>query len=207
MRGSLLIRQNDDEHPFRELTPDAELEDAALGGVKGIRALRRRPATRALTREELQRARRVAEEIGRAGEELVCQLLISQKTNGAIGDFIWTSDQNAVAPYDFIITQLDGSEVAVDVKSTSGEFERSVHISGAELIEMTGGRRYDIYRVFGVSETSGTMRITENVGAFAATILKGINTPAGVTVDSVSVDITALPFGAVIQLEVPGIEE
>lgn len=200
-------RLNDDEHPFHELALDAELEDAALHGIKGVRALRRRPATHALTREELQRARRVAEEVGRAGEELVCQLLISQKANGAIRGFVWTADQNAVAPYDFIITQLDGSEVAIDVKSTSGEFERSVHISGAELIEMSGGRRYDIYRVFGVSETSGTMRITENVGAFAAMILNGINAPSGVTVDSVSVDTTILPFGAAIQLEVPAIEE
>jgi hypothetical protein len=198
---------NDDDHPFRELTLDAELEDAVLGGVKGTRALRRRPSNRILTREELQRARRVAEEVGRAGEELVCQHLIRQKTTGAIRDFVWTADHNAIAPYDFIITQLDGSEVAIDVKSTSGEFDRSVHISCAELIEMTAGRRYDIYRVFGVSETSATMRITEGIGAFAATILNGINTPAGVTVDSVSVDITALPFGAVIQLEVPVIEE
>ena len=198
---------NDDAHPFRELTIDAALEDAALGGVKGIRTLRRRPAARVLSREELQRARRIAEEVGRAGEELVGQYLITLQARGAIRDFTWASDQNAVAPFDFVIILNDGTEIAIDVKSTSGEFERSIHISCAELIEMTGARRYDIYRVYGVSEESGTLRISENIGAFAQTILQGINMPRGVTVDSVSVDIAAMPFGGEIRLEAPALEE
>ena len=33
---------------------------------------------------------------------------------------------NAIAPYDFLITQLDGNEIAVDVKSTGGEFESAL---------------------------------------------------------------------------------
>lgn len=205
--GTIGNQFNDEAHPFKELTIDAALEDAALGGVKGIRTLRRRPATRALSREELQRARRIAEEVGRSGEELVCQYLIGLKANGTIRDFVWTADQNAVAPYDFLIARLDGTEVAVDVKSTSGEFERSIHISTAELTEMTGARQYDIYRVFGVSENIGIMRITENIGAFAAEILQGIHVPQGVSVDSVSVDIAGLPFGAEIRLEIPPIVE
>lgn len=191
---------NDDAHPFRELLMDAALEDVALGGFEGIRALRRRPAARALSREDLQRARRVAEEVGRCGEELVCQYLFDLKANGMIGDVVWTADQNAVAPYDFLITLLDGTEVAIDVKSTSGEFERSIHISFAELTEMTNMHRYDIYRVFGVSENTGTMRIAENIGAFATTILSGIGVPLGVSIDGVSVDVGVLQFGAAITL-------
>ena len=198
---------NDDAHPFRELTIDAALEDAALGGVKGIRTLRRRPATRTLSREELQHARRIAEEVGRAGEELVCQYLVSLKARGMIRDFTWTSDQNAVAPFDFVILLNDAREIAIDVKSTSGEFERSIHVSCAELTEMTGTRRYDIYRVYGVSEDSGMLRISENIGAFAQAVLRGINVPRGVTVDSVSVDVAAMAFGGEIRLEVPPVEE
>ena len=57
-------RLHDDEHPFHELTLDAELEDAALGGVQGATTLRRRQATRSVGRAELQRARKMAEEIG-----------------------------------------------------------------------------------------------------------------------------------------------
>jgi Domain of unknown function (DUF3883) len=204
---SIADRVNDNAHPFLELTLEAELEDAALGGIKGVHALRRRPSTRILSREELQRARRLADEIGRAGEELVCQYLAGLKVRGEIRDFVWTADQNAVAPYDFVIIQNDGTEIAVDVKSTSGEFERSIHISGAELVEMTGGRRYDIYRVFGVSVTSGAMRISQNIGKFANAILQKLEPPAGVTVDSISVDVRMLPFDAVIQLDIPAIEE
>jgi hypothetical protein len=199
---------NDEQHPFHELTLDAELEDAALGGTKGISALRRRPPTRALSREELQRARRVAEEVGRAGEELVCQYLIELKKRGIISDFVWESDSNAVAPYDFLIIMPDKREVAIDAKSTSGEFERTLHISFAELVEMTGKRSYDLYRVSEVSDTSGNLRIAENVGDFAATVLKSLNQlPAGVRVDSVSVDISSLKFGKSIGLTAPGPED
>lgn len=200
-------RVEDESHPFLELTEDAELEDAALGGVKGVRALRRRPATRFLSLEELQRARRAAEEVGRAGEELVCQYLINLKKHGQIRDFVWTADRNAVAPYDFLLVTLEGREVAIDVKSTSGEFERSIHISFAELIEMTGVRRYDIYRVFSVADECGEMRVTENVGPFAAEVLKGINLPDGVTTDSISAGIGAFDFGQIIHLEPPDNEE
>jgi Domain of unknown function (DUF3883) len=192
---SIAARLKDDAHPFHELTLDAELEDAALGGSRGITALRRRPATKVLSREELQRARRIAEEVGRAGEELVCQHLRELKRKGAVIDFVWASDNNAVAPYDFLVTQLDKQEIAVDVKSTSGEFERPLHISYAELVEMIGKRRYDIYRVFEVSDTSGSLRISEDVGPFAASILDVIGQlPEGVQLDGVSVDVAALKF-------------
>jgi len=201
-------RLGDDAHPFHELTLDAELEDAALGGVRGATTLRRRQATRMLSREELQRARRIAEEIGRTGEEFVLQHLMRLKAAGAILDFTWTADTNAVAPYDFLIFMPDRQEIAIDVKSTSGEFERPIHVSGAELIEMTAGRRYDIYRVYELSDTSALLRISERVGDLAAPILTGFNQlPGGVRVDSVSVDIAALRFGPAIGLTPPVPEE
>jgi len=46
----------------------------------------------------LQRARRIAEELGRTGEEFVVQYLMALKAGGKIRDFQWTSDANAVAP-------------------------------------------------------------------------------------------------------------
>ena len=198
----------DDEHPFHELTLDAELEDAALGGFRGATTLRRRQATRILSREELQRARRIAEEIGRAGEEFILQHLMRLKASGAILDFTWTADTNAVAPYDFLIVMPDRQEIAIDVKSTSGEFERPIHVSGAELIEMTAGRRYDIYRVYELTETSALVKISERVGELASPILASFNQlPPGVRVDSVSVDIGALRFGPAIVLTPPVPEE
>jgi len=201
-------RLTDDAHPFHELTLDAELEDAALGGVKGITALHRSPSTRVLSRDELQRALRAAEEVGRAGEELIYQYLSEQKAKGAILDFAWASDANAVAPYDFLIILPDKQEIAIDAKSTSGEFERPLHISTAELIEMTGKRLYDIYRVFEVSDSGGNLCIAENVRAFADAVLKSLDQlPKGVQADSVSVDISALKFGPALALSLPDPEE
>lgn len=201
-------RLRDDEHPFHELTLDAELEDAALGGVRGTKILRRRQATRMLTRDELQRARKMAEEVGRTGEEFVFQHLMRLKGAGAILDFEWTSDTNAVAPYDFLVIFPTRQEVAIDVKSTSGEFDRPIHVSGAELIEMTSARRYDIYRVYEVSESSAVLRVAEGVGELAVLILASFERlPTGVQVDSVSVDVGTLPFGPVIGLTTPAPEE
>ena len=183
------------------------MEDAALGGVRGATTLRRRQAARSLTRDELQRARRIAEEVGRAGEEFVLQHLIHLKAVGAILEFTWTSDKNAVAPYDFLVILPDQREVVIDVKSTSGEFERVIHISGTELIEMTESRRYDIYRVFELSETSAVLRIAEGVERLARPILTAFNhLPPSVQVDSVSVETTAFQFGPPIVLA-PPVEE
>ena len=201
-------RLGDDTHPFHELTLDAELEDAALGGVRGATTLRRRQATRTLSREELQRARRVAEEVGRSGEEFVLQHLIHLKSTAAILDFTWTANTNAVSPYDFLVLMPNNQQIAIDVKSTSGEFERPIHISGAELIEMTAERRYDIYRVYELSDASAMLRISESVGTFAATVLASFDhLPAGVRVDGISVDLAALQFGPALGLMPPAIEE
>lgn len=205
---SIADRLGDDKHPFHELTLDAELEDAALGGVRGITTLRRRQATRTTSREELQRARRIAEEIGRAGEEFVLQYLIDLKASAKVLEFTWTSETNAVAPYDFLIVMPDRQEIAIDVKSTSGEFERPIHVSSAELIEMTDDRRYDIYRVYELSDTSAILKISENVGELALPILASFKQlPLGVRVDSVSIEINAFKFGSAISLTPPAPEE
>jgi|ERR1017187_5113791 hypothetical protein len=201
-------RIGDDEHPFHELTLDVDLEDAALGGVRGTTALNRRPLGRAVSRYALERARRVAEEVGRMGEEFVLQHLLRLKATGAILDFTWTSVANAVAPYDFLVVLPDRQEIAIDVKSTGGEFERPIHTSSAELIEMTGTLRYDIYRVFELSETSAVMRIAERVGDLASVVLDAFAPlPAGVEVDGVSLDVSALSFGPPISLTPPTGEE
>ena len=87
------------------------------------------------------------------------------------------------------------------MKSTTGKFDRPIHISCAELIEMTGKRRYDIYRVFELSDRSGIMRIAEHMSEFSAAILNTLTgLPAGVQVDSVSVDTSTINFGPAIAL-------
>ncbi len=63
------------EHPLSVLARDPEdelaLEDAALGGTKGVRSLRRRRRARPISPSELQRAKKAAAQTGADGEALV----------------------------------------------------------------------------------------------------------------------------------------
>ena len=69
---------------------------------------------------------------------------------------------------------------------------------------MTAGRRYDIYRVYELSESSAILKISERVGELAAPILASFNQlPPGIRVDGVSVDVAALRFGPEIVLTPP----
>lgn len=194
---------NDADHPFHQLTLDAELEDAALGGSRAMSSFRRRSPGRTLSNEDLERARQAASQVGGAGEELIFHYLDRLKDSGTIVDFRWEAEINAVAPYDFLVTMPDGKEIAIDVKSTNGEFDRSIHVSYGELVEMTRERRYDIYRVFDVSDSGGRLRIAESVGGFASMVLQGLSgLPAGVVADSVSLGPGSLPFGPVQVVDV-----
>ncbi len=197
----------DREHPFHELTLDAELEDAALGGVKGVVALRRRPG-RKVSRDELKHARELAEQVGRSGEESIFRHLDRQKRDGVITDFSWEAEANAVAAYDFLVILNTNVSVAVDVKATNGQFDRSLHVSVAELTEMTQQRRYDLYRVFELTDASAKLRIAENVGDFASEILQTIGRlRPGVQVDSISIAPGILAFGPAVTLSDPPGEE
>lgn len=206
--ASVVNGLNDDDHPFHQLTLDAELEDVALGGTKALASFRRRRGSRPVSREDLERAHQAANQAGVAGEELVFHHLDHSKADGTIADVRWEADVNAVAPYDFLVTMHDSQEIAIDVKTTTGEFDRPIHISYGELVEMTRQRRYDIYRVFEVTDSSGKLCIVENVGAFASMVLQGLaGLPADVAVDSVSVRPSSLPFGSAQSLDVTVSEE
>lgn len=111
---------------------------------------------------------------------------------------------NAISPYDFSYDDAIGT-VLLDVKSTSGEFDRTIHVSLNELIQMAQeNQRFDIYHVYNVSETSGRLKIAENVGDFARGILQALRSlPAGILADGVSFQSRLLRFGAETHLEYP----
>jgi len=199
-----------EEHPIFRITvdvdqPDSDLEEVALGGSlkppgKGIRS---RPSMRAISREDLLKAKENADSTGRRGEQFVNDYLAKLQIAGSIGNFRWVSDENAINPYDFQIN--DGvSEVFVDVKSTQGEFERDLHISFNELLQMAAGpERYDIYRVYEIKEGSAQLRITRDMKNFAERILSVLNAlPNEVTSDSISFPPSLLQFEAPIELQV-----
>jgi hypothetical protein len=198
------LAQPPENHPIREVLLDADVEDAALGGFRGTSRLFSRPSGRRLTRENLLKAKANAEDVGRLGEEFVNSHLEGLKEKGEIIDHEWTADQNAVAPYDFSFTSVAG-RILVDVKSTTGDFDRMIHVSLNELVQMSQPDiRYDIYRVYEASESSAKLRIAENVGDFGRGIIEVLkNFPEDVLADGISFPPRKLNFGQEVVVAFP----
>lgn len=184
------------EHPIWELEIEAAIEDAALGGLRGIARLNRQPGERRISYDELLRARRNMEQVGRLGEELLDRYFERMKNSGQIEDYRWVSDANAVSPYDFEVFESRGELIYVDVKATAGDFERPLHISISELRKIAdAAERYDIYRIYGASSEGASLRIVKNLRDFAQEVLKILATlPNGVLADGISVLPSSLPF-------------
>lgn len=196
------------EHPVYGLTLDTEVlssdvEDIALGGSPSRKRLASWTSSRKISRNDLQKAKESADLVGLRGEQYVNDYLLTIKTGGAISDFEWTSAKNAISSYDFWVVTDEEPKTLIDVKSTQGEFERTLHVSLNELLRMREGpERYDIYRVFNMKETTAQLRIAKNVGVWAKQILQVFEgLPEGISSDSISFSPTILPFGPSISLE------
>ncbi len=179
---------------------DAALEDAALGGIRGTATLRVRVA-KTVTAATLAAAKAAAEKNGRDGEALAWIQLQKMKNAGTWASVEWSSRANAVSSFDFRAFDGSGAAVRIDAKSTNGEFDRVIHMSSAELIAAADGNRYDLWRVYGLNEDGARLRIAEDIGAVAKSIVEAMDLPAGVSVDSVSIDPAALTWGAEILIE------
>lgn len=195
----------DYKHPIHELLLGSALEDVALGGSEGIRTLTRRESGATMSRVELLRARASAEAAGERGEEFVNVYLLRERSHGRLTSSEWVSRKNAVAPYDFTVRQRDDIVELVDVKSTTGEFERSVHVSRAELETMAADSRpYRVYRVYEMDERHCMLRVSSPLNLWAQGVLDAMKAvPSGVSVDSVSVLVTSIAFGPPIAVSLP----
>ena len=190
-------------HPIGEFLLEGPLEDAAERGIGGIRQLGIRRG-RSVGREELRRARKRSDQIGRLGEELLDSHLRRKREAGQLLSYEWISDEEALSPYDFTATETDGTRFRLDAKSTAGQFERVLHISLAELQAMSSSEsRYDLYRLYEVTPEGAKLRVHEDMRPFAEEVLAKLNPPPGVTVDSVSVDPTLLDFGSTEEISEP----
>ncbi|OAI53797.1 hypothetical protein AYO46_00120 [Betaproteobacteria bacterium SCGC AG-212-J23] len=188
--------------PIAGASLESSLEDAAVGGAKGMRELKRRSGLRRISKEELQQARQKAEEIGALGEEFVNDHLTRELGAGRIEAFTWASRDNAIMPFDFEIREKAANQL-VDVKTTRGPFENPLHISIAELLEMRDSTDYRIFRVYGIVERQAKLRVSGPMKAFAEGVLKVLtNLPKGVEADAISVDPRTLTFAAETPLEV-----
>ena len=202
-----------EDHPLRFLTlaPDLAplIEEFARGGTRGRETLRARLGARGMSREELLRARARADETGRQGEALVNAYFQGLSNPGGIWNYEWTSDRNAIAPYDFICRSSGGTMGEtlywLDVKSTAGRFESVLHISMAELLEAAAAPcEYRIYRVYDLAADGARLRCSDDIRDFARQLCSVHNgaMPAGVCADSFSVPVDApgLVWGDVITI-------
>lgn len=197
-----------EQHPVNLLMLGPSLEDAALGGIEGIKALRSGPYNGKVSRQNLEQAKKNAQRTGRLGEEYAFAYLEQKQLEGLIEDFVWESDDNAIAPYDFKITELEGSNTFVDVKSTKGNFSSPIHISFNELLKMSEDEPYDIYRIYSLEEERAQLRISKKINGFAKEIVKILELlPGKVRPDGISLPPTELSFGEVIEIEFPEEED
>jgi len=138
------------------------------------------------------------------GEEFVNAHFEKLKSEKRIANFQWESQENAVSPYDFWY-EKDARRSFLDVKATSGGFERNIHISLPELFVMRDSPEpYHIYRIYEVGEGNAKLRISKEMRAFADSVLKVLaGLPNGVNSDGISVSPSMLDFGAEENLVVP----
>jgi hypothetical protein len=189
-----------DRHPINELLIEADLEDAAQGGEAGLEKLYSRRSGARLSKAELAKAIKHLQEVGQMGEEFVQAYLDGLKTQGAIRDYHWVSQDNAVSPFDFWVED-EKSKGLLDVKATRGQFERYVHVSVPELESMFNEKSlYVIYRVYEMSDNSAKLRVSGSMKEFAGIILDVLRKlPPGVQSDGISIDPSTIQFG----LEIP----
>ena len=193
-----------ESHPIRRLLIEDDVIEVVQGDAQAqLRVFCR--TGRTMSQEELKAARQKAEQTGNAGEELAADFLDSLVESGTISSYEWVSRQNAVAPYDFKIKSLSNGEILLDVKSTTGDFASPLHISMAEIVTMAEAiERYDLYRIYSLTDHGGKLRVAEDLRGFAKSLLSVMNSlPLGVRVDGISVDPTQLPFGDEVMISLP----
>ncbi|WP_407353496.1 hypothetical protein [Luteimonas sp. R10] len=183
-------------HPLYDWADTSLLEDAVLGGTAGAETINARRGSRGVSPEDFMRSRRNAEATGVAGEELLNAWLDGERREGRIRTFEWIASTNAVAPYDFRVTDVTDGVRVIDAKSTVGGFGNPVHLSLMELmLAVQGPDPYDICRLYEVTESKGKMRVARHIGPSLHHILEALNAlPSGVSVDSISIRPEILSF-------------
>lgn len=193
-------------HPIWQMVDDEDVAEAAMGQAPALDRLRYKQ--RSLTLDQLLKARTAATEIGRLGEELVDAYLTKLRNDGAVDEYEWVSDVNAIAPYDFRIKHGE-TWYRLEVKTTKSAFEREYHLSLNELHEMAfGDEEYRIGRVYRASMEGATMRVStprREDGKMIVDALSGL--PNGVMADGVTIRPHSGDFEEAVDLTPPPDQE
>ena len=191
-------------HPVWLLVSGEDLAEAAMGQASAVDRLLTRPRAAILSQDDLRAARRAAEDIGRLGEELVDYYLSERLSAGEIAEYTWVSDINAISPYDFQIRRTD-SWKKLEIKTTSGDFNREFYVSRNELLEMAREKEdYFIGRVYQASQQGAKLRYSQRLRAYGQSILDAFSDlPPGVTPNGVTIHPDEAMFGEEIDITAP----
>lgn len=122
------------------------------------------------TEDEFLKRLRVANDKGKNGERLLNSYF--KKIKGKeISDFKWVSEKHPGAPCDFVIEDLNGIVSLIDVKTTTGDFDKEIYISFFELSMMKKCEQYLIYRVCQLENNRGKLYRSENMIEIANLII------------------------------------
>ena len=194
-------------HPIFIAAADPEfksaIEDAAQGGAEGTAKLLTNRGSRRISKAALTNAKIKAEVTGQDGEGLLNGHLAALRASGQLSSYIWTSSENAVAPFDFDITDVAGLRTLVDAKATNGPFDNPIHISLAEIIEAAGPLPYRLYRLFELDENGGKLRISDDITPLARQLklIHETHMPVGIRVDGFSIQTAALGWSSAEMIE------
>jgi hypothetical protein len=109
--------------------------------------------------------------LGRRGEEIALAIERERVSHlGLPADRItWTADTNPSADHDIASLDDDGSELWVEVKSTTGRDGQFSWSAAEFFLAVRARRRYILYRVFEADTTTPSWsRIRDPIGAFQA---------------------------------------
>ena len=191
-------------HPLWLLFSDEDLEEAALGQAPAVTRLLSRPRPRLASLEELRKARRSAEETGQLGESLVALHLEYCRSTGEVAEYEWTSEVNAISPFDFRLRRSDTWE-KLEVKTTTADFAREYHLPLSELRESVyGDGIFRIARVYKATPEHARMRVSQPFRFFGESILRALSElPEGVAPNGVTIVPAEEMFGEEILLPGP----
>ncbi len=194
------------EHPIRLLLLEETIDNAAMGDAEATGQLQREAVLRQISREDLRQAKARAEDIGLLGELHVNGYLEELFSKGCLKSVQWTAVDYAVAPYDFEVVEED--VVRIEVKTTTGPFDRRIHISAAELATMAANDPpCELYRVYEANADEAKLKIARSTNSQARKILDSVQgLPEGVRMDSVSVDPKLFDFSDTIAIG-PALED
>lgn len=191
-------------HPIRNWLDPVLLEEVGRGDAVAIANVNKLLPSQGISPETFKATKEVAAKTGQLGEELMKQYLESGAPHN-VTSHEWTSQINAISPYDFVLNMANGETRHADAKSTSGPFSTRLYLSTAEIRHaLHSGVPYDIYRLHNVSEASADLRIARDVNGRLEDLMESLRSfPQGVNVDSLSFEPDYFEFDqSVIRIQI-----